>query len=276
MIYSNRVMVADETLLNEGFFEEIDRWKTHNQNHALTKFKSNTISDDDYEKIKSYILTMRQTEDYQEYKKAFDRFCTYCHILPRGVIIRTYDLTRGKEDRNSLYVEYTYNTKKITLPEGTVLYHMSKVGGITELIPAFKGKSARGFLYDKPRIYFTIRKNMPKFLADYKFNEKLHMYVCKEPIRQAYVDPLVWSNLQGAVYVESNKPIKVEEITKEKADKKAAELARKREAETLSNRGDKGAALKNESAFNEEDEFSFEHFYGFITESGLILDTSEE
>ena len=273
MIYSNdNVILEDTSLLEVNFFEEIDRWKTHNQNHTISKFKSNTISDADYEMLKDLIMTMRECEGYEEYSKAFNRFCRYCHVLPRGVIIRRYDLKRGKEDRNSLYVEYTYNTKKMTLPEGTILYHMSSVPDITELKPFFRGKSGRGYLYDKPRIYFTIRKNMPKFLADYRGkrrNEKLHMYICKEPIKNVYVDPLVWSSIQGAVYIETNKPVKVEELTENSKSliNKIFPLSEEepREKEHISSRSESGI-------IEEETGFDMNHFLNFISENGLELD----
>lgn len=262
MIYSNDfLIVADDTLLETNFFEEIDRWKTSNQNHSIQKFKSTRLSDDEYERMKLCIDTMKGTEDYAEYKKAFDRFCYFCHIVPRGVIIRSFDLKKGKPDHHTLYVEYTYNTKKMELPEGTTLYHMSKVGGIKELLPFFQGKAARGYLYDKPRIYFTIRKNMPKFLADYKPNEKLHMYICKENIKHVYVDPLVWSNLQGAVYVETNKPIKVEEVTESSIDKIMNMIT-----------GGRHKAESEEKPVDESADFDIDHFLNFVTENGLILE----
>lgn len=134
--------------------------------------------------------------------------------MPRGVIIRSYSIEKGKEkDRNTLSMEYAYNTKRITLDDSVKLYHMSKIDNITELKPCFRGKSERGYLYDKPRIYFTIRKNMTKLMADYKLNTKMYMYECKEKIRYAYVDPLLPSKiLSGAIYVETTKPIRVEKI----------------------------------------------------------------
>ena len=43
--------------------------------------------------------------------------------------------------------------------------------------------------------------------------KKMHKYECKQDIKEVYVDPLVWNgNLQGAVYVETNNPIPVEEM----------------------------------------------------------------
>ena len=127
--------------------------------------------------------------------------------MPNGTIITKYDI-----DGDELNVEYSYNTKKIKLPEDLALYHLSRTEGIKNLIPQFKGKSDRGYLYDKPRIYFTINKYMPKFLADYKPTEKMHKYRCKENIQDVYVDPLVWNQFQGAVYVSTNKEVPVEEV----------------------------------------------------------------
>jgi hypothetical protein len=93
------------------------------------------------------------------------------------------------------------------------LYHISKVAGIKELIPAYRCKSAKGYLYESPRVYFTIHKEMPKFLADYKWYENMHKYVSKVDFKEVYVDPLVWNGkIQGAVYVESYKNIPVEEM----------------------------------------------------------------
>ena len=223
-VYGRNITTIEEsldifTVVEEGvigdFFENINKWKTHNEKHSVNKFISNSISDENYEKLKNDIDIMKTVESYDEYKKAFNRFCYFCNIAPRGVILRKYELKKGdKENKNSIIVEYANNTKKISLPKGVKLYHMSKVDNIKELIPVFRGKSERGYLYDKPRIYFTIRKNMPKFLADYKLTQKMNLYLCKQDIKEVYVDPLVWNYTQGAVYIETNKPISVEELRK--------------------------------------------------------------
>ena len=237
--------VVEEGVISD-FFENINKWKTHNEKHSINKFISNSLSDEDYNKLKNDIDIMKTTELYDEYKKAFNRFCYYCNIAPRGVILRKYELKKGeKENKNSIVVEYVNNTKKITLPEGIKLFHMSKVPNIKELIPVFRGKSERGYLYDKPRIYFTIRKNMPKFLADYKPTQKMNMYLCKQDIKQVYVDPLVWNYAQGAVYIEINKPVPVEELRKND---------------------------KEEQKDVVEESFNFEDFYNFISENGLMIE----
>lgn len=248
--------IGSEQLLEGNFFEEIDRWKTSNQDHSIQKFKSNILSDEEYEKVNSLITTMKKTNDFSEYSKAFAKFCYFCHIVPRGVILKKYDLKKGKEsNRHQLYVEYSYNTKKITLPEDTILYHMSSVDGIKALNPVFRGKSVKGFMYDKPRVYFTIRKNMPRFLADYKMNEKLHMYICEAPIKQVYVDPLVWSSIQGAVYVETNTPIPVKQIETSMIKKILDGIKTK------------------DGTVEESTDFNFDHFLQFVTENGLVMDT---
>ena len=210
-IYGNKIINIEEA---SDMKELEDEWKTANQNHSKKVFKSNVLSENEYNNLFDLRKIMKTTDDYTEYKKAFEKVCRFCHIVPRGTIITKFIIKSGsKENKNSVLVEYSYNTKKIKLPEGMKLYHLSKVEGITELQPQFRGKSAKGYFYDKPRIYFTIHKRMPKFLADYKIHEKMHKYECKVPISDVYVDPLVWNkSFQGAVYVEINKPVPVEEM----------------------------------------------------------------
>jgi hypothetical protein len=90
---------------------------------------------------------------------------------------------------------------------------MSKIGGIKALEPTFRGKSERGYLYDKPRIYFTINKNLPKLAADYALTEKMYKYKCLENIKYVYVDPLIRNRLMGAVYIETDSPVPVKSLT---------------------------------------------------------------
>ena len=195
------------------FMDQMNKWKTTDQSKNKKTFKSTAISDKDFENIESLVHTLRTADDYKEYKSAFDKFCRIIHIVSRGVIICKIKLKKGKEDMNTLEVEYSFNVCKIKIPKGSALYHITKVPGITELVPQFRGKSERGYLYDKPRVYFTLRKHMNKLNADYNiFSGKMHTYICKQDIKEAYVDPLLWSYIKGAIYVESNKPIPVEDI----------------------------------------------------------------
>jgi hypothetical protein len=204
--------VLDEGALKD-FIETIKNWKTSNNNHAQRSFKSNSITDEEYEELKKIIETLTASDvKYRDYKKAFKDLCTFCHTIPTGTIITKYNLKKGDKDHNILEVEYGENTKKMKLPEGVKLFHMSKVPNIQKLIPQFRGKAERGYLYEKPRIYFTINKYMPRFLADYTKGEKVYKYEVKENIQDVYVDPLVWNVSQGAVYIETNNPVPVKEV----------------------------------------------------------------
>ena len=260
----NNEELLDESFIDKETMEVIKNWKTRNENHRKSVFKSTSLSDEEYNKLKDIVDTLKKEDvEYAEYKKAFDKLCYFIRIVPRGVIITKCNLKKGSSDNNNeLYVEYSSNNKKIKLPEGTKLYHLSKIGGIKQLIPQFKGKSERGYLYDKPRIYFTIRKSMPKFLADYKLTDKMHKYECKENITDVYVDPLVWTNAQGAVYVEVNKPITVEE----KGIKKEGNSKENDNKESDDNSKEES---KNESSID------FDLLLNFVTEFGLTINEEE-
>ena len=54
---------------------------------------------------------------------------------------------------------------------------------------------------------------MPKFAADYKHNEEVHLYEVTDQIpSDVYVDPLLPNKLASAVYVETTKPLKCKEV----------------------------------------------------------------
>ena len=190
--------------------KSIGRWCTgaKKKKQRIKEYYNNSISDEEYDMLKEYITSMKSADKYDDYKKPFVKFCKFCSILPEHVIITKYKLKK-KEDHNSLHVEYSNYNKKIELPEGVNLYHISKVPNIKALRPAFQGKSERGYLYDKPRIYFTLYKKMPKFLADYTIHDKVYKYKVNKNIRSVYVDPLVWLFAYGAVYIETNVEVPV-------------------------------------------------------------------
>ena len=190
-------------------------WKLADKTSTRKQFKSDNVTEEEFEELKGLIKIMRTCETYQEYKPAFWKFCKYCHIAPEGTILVKIKLKSGsKEDHNSLYVEYAYNNKKIKLDESKHLFHISKIEGIKELQPFFRGKSERGFLYDKPRIYLTVYEKMPRIMADYGSSAKINYYKVNKEISEAYVDPLLPLAAQGAVYIETNRPIPVEEVKK--------------------------------------------------------------
>lgn len=214
------LIIVDESSFDE-LMDLMKKWKTSNENNLKKTYKSNSLSKEEYEDLKKVIEELHTLENYNQYKKKFDYLCKFIGISPDGVVITKCKLTEGsKEDNSSLEVIYTSNTKKISLPEDIKLYHMSKTPGIDALNPQFRarGKSEDGYLCSSPRVYFTIFKNMPKVMADYKPTDKLTYYEAKQRITEVYVDPIVWVKAMGAVYVETKTPIPVRVVNrKEKA-----------------------------------------------------------
>lgn len=200
--------VIDEISLKE-FMDTIKNWKTSNFKNKKSSFISNSLSDEEYDEVKGYIDTMVDPQvKFNEYHQAFNALCKFCFIEPRGTIITSYNVKRGPEDgKHTIELEYIANTKKIKLPDGIKLFHISKIPGITKLVPQFKGKSGKGYLYERPRVYFTIRNFLSKLHGN-----KTYSYECTANIHDVYVDPLVWKARQGAVYVESDTDIPVKEV----------------------------------------------------------------
>lgn len=195
--------------------ESDSNWRLQEDSKKRKIFESSNVLENDYQRLNDLIRIMRTCKGYAEYKRAFDEFCNYCHINSNGTILTDIVIRSGKtDDTNYIKVEYSYNTRPVKLPEGSKLYHMSSLGGLTELQPFFRGKSAKGFLYDKPRIYLTTKIKMPKFAADYKSNESVHKYEVTQDVStlQLFVDPLLANKMFAAIYVETTRPIKCKEI----------------------------------------------------------------
>lgn len=195
------------------------KWKTASDSNKPKEFKSSSISDEEYMKLKKVFEVLHnETEDYGKYKKAFNYLCKACHIATDGTIITKYKLSKSKnEDENVLEVSYAYNTKAISLPEGTKLYHQTVVKGIKELIPRWKlrGKNESGYLCDKPRVYLTMSKSLPRISTDNKLTTKLYSYEVVNTPAKVFVDPLLPDVFQKAVYVETTTPIPVRVIDNE-------------------------------------------------------------
>lgn len=215
-------MNSNDQVLQELFVDKEtkeflkSKWSTSSDKSRPKDFKSSSITDEEYMRLKEVFKVLREeTEDYAKYKRAFNSLCKACHIVPDGTIITKYKLTKSKEeDKNILEVSYAYNTKAITLPAGTKLYHQTVVKGIKELIPRWKlrGKNESGYLCDKPRVYLTMSKSLPRISTDNKLNTKLYSYEVITTPTKVFVDPLLPDVFQKAVYVETMNPIPVRPI----------------------------------------------------------------
>lgn len=215
-------MNSNDQVLQELFVDKEtkeflrSKWSTSSDKSRPKDFKSSSITDEEYMRLKEVFKVLREeTEDYAKYKRAFNSLCKACHIVPDGTIITKYKLSKSKEeDKNILEVSYAYNTKAITLPAGTKLYHQTVVKGIKELIPRWKlrGKNDSGYLCDKPRVYLTISKSIPRISTDNKLNTRLYSYEVITTPTKVFVDPLLPDVFQKAVYVETTDPIPVRPV----------------------------------------------------------------
>ena len=214
---NNNDQVLQELFVDKETKEFLkSKWSTSSDKSRPKDFKSSSITDEEYMRLKEVFKVLREeTEDYAKYKRAFNSLCKACHIVPDGTIITKYKLTKSKEeDKNILEVSYAYNTKAITLPAGTKLYHQTVVKGIKELIPRWKlrGKNESGYLCDKPRVYLTMSKSLPRISTDNKLNTRLYSYEVITTPTKVFVDPLLPDVFQKAVYVETMNPIPVRPV----------------------------------------------------------------
>ena len=211
-------LFSKKRTMNEAFFDNKETKEIINKlipRESVDSSKNNfssKLDDSEYKEMKEIFNILNNSEDYTEYKKAFEKLCKFCHIVPNGTIITKHTITGNENSGYTLDVEYSYNNKKISLPSNVALYHQSKVDNISELIPAFRGKSEKGYLYYKPRVYLTIRQSLPKISTDYAFGTKLHTYICMKNIKDVYVDPLLNASINGAVYVEGSAKIPVKKL----------------------------------------------------------------
>lgn len=168
---------------------------------------------------------------YSEYKKCYKYFCTLAGIPDKGTIIEwiTFGKDKTDKDQDVVNIKYSKGLHIINIPEGMILYHSSPAKGIKELIPTFKSKTKGKYFYPSNRVFFTIQKD----INPYKFGlgkgkiintgstTKLWKYTPKKRYQEVYMDPTY--SLKGeiglrSVYVETDKPIPVIDITNMQSD----------------------------------------------------------
>lgn len=182
--------------------------------------KHSDLTENDYNKLKKLEDEMRAATEYGPYKKAFDAFCHMLKIKPTIIFKIKYSSTK---DRYMVDVTYSDVDKEITIPNGSVITHVSP-NEFNELKPQFKSKAAEGvatrggYFYSTPRVYVTINPDMPNTMADLKTGAKVNKYIIPENIRTAKVDAAFNSYKIGACYIETKFPIKVTKVTKEQED----------------------------------------------------------
>lgn len=62
------ILICDP-ICESNIMAQLDTWSTSSQVQRIQKFKSNKLTDDEYERMKSCIDIMTSTDNYDEYKK---------------------------------------------------------------------------------------------------------------------------------------------------------------------------------------------------------------
>lgn len=168
---------------------------------------------------------------YNEYKKCYKFFCNLAGIPDKGTIIEWITFGTDKTDKvqKVVNIKYSRGLHVINIPDGMILYHSSPAKNIKELIPTFKSKTQGKYFYPSNRVFFTVQKD----INPYKFGlgkgkiintgstVKLYKYTPKKEYREAYMDPTYSLKCEiglRSVYVETDSPIPVIDITKYQSD----------------------------------------------------------
>lgn len=188
--------------------------RTNHKNEKTVKFENIF----ECNVVKTLLNRLHHTNSFHEYSSYFKKFCDKLHIPDKDVVVTKCKFKGNNKDGYSADVGYATSPIRVIIPQGYSCYHKTTQNGLKELKPFYCGKSAMGYIYDKPRIYFTIKKNMNNFAADIsvfkgkKADQKTHLYVIDEPVRTAYIDPLLKTYMFGAFYIETDVPVKVKQI----------------------------------------------------------------
>ena len=207
-----------------------NQWKRMSDKFVMHKWIIRYIKDDaENKKIHQMFELMSTTENYSEYQKCYKYFCNIAGIPTKGTIIEWITFGKDKTDKTQdvINIKYSKGLHIINIPEGMMLYHSSPAKGIDKLIPSFRSKSKGKYFYPTNRVFFTIQKDINPYkfgLGKGKFintgsTVSLYKYTPKKTYSEVYMDPTY--SLKGeiglrSVYVETNSPIPVIDITNQK------------------------------------------------------------
>lgn len=211
------------SFLNENIIDDVkkkivntkelkDQWKKVADKFVKHKWIYRYINDKQKEQLeKHYAILTDENCNYSTYKRSFKFICNFIGIPNTGVIIENMIIQKDNEDKDQyeLALKYSKGLVKVNIPEGVNLIHVSNVKNIKELIPSFRSKTKGKYMYPSKRIFFTVTKDIKPTQAGLE-GQKTSRYTPKEHITQAYIDPTYSDFKSGAIYVETDRPIPVE------------------------------------------------------------------
>lgn len=185
------------------------------------KGESEPMDPDLEDKIFKLGLICRSTNDYGEYKSAYDELCDILGF-PRDAVFMP-----GSSSKNDLKNGYfLWRTKGVseketlTLKPGTKLYHTSSIKGLTELKPSFRTTAAADTMYPTQRVYFFLKNPGSRFTTNNakKFkritgDEYVYEYIVNSPMKVKIDTEALSSSYRKAIFIETDTPIPVKEVT---------------------------------------------------------------
>lgn len=182
----------------------IYRYTDNKQKERLEKYYNMLTSDD---------------VSYADYKKAFRYICSFMGIPKDTVIIEDMVFKKDDKDKDQdiIALRYSKGLAKVKIPENVKLIHVSPAENIKELIPSFRSKVKGKYMYPSKRCFFTVAKDIKPNHAGLE-KTKTTRYTTKNHIDTAYIDPTYADFSSGSIYIETDKPIPVENYEKKMLD----------------------------------------------------------
>lgn len=192
--------------------KEFDKiWAKSNSN--IKKFKNiwKSMSPREYKDWKSKYNILRTTENYGRYKRVYNDMKKIFGITDKNTVIRRFKTEKNNKGGYDVKCEVSIGARKIIIPNGTRLTHVSPAAGITELKPTYRSKNGDSFFYPTKRVYFTLQKDVDVHSAGLHGMQQ-NKYTPVEDIKTAYIDPCAGDRKFGYIYVETDYPIRIKPI----------------------------------------------------------------
>lgn len=223
----DQIKFDEQSLLDEHFFSDAkskivntkdlwDQWRKAASHFVKHKWIYRYIDDAQKQKLEHhYEILCNENTNYSSYKRSFQYICRFMGLPSTGIIIENIIFAKDKQDKDQWEIacKYSKGLIKVKIPDGINLIHVSPVSGIKELIPAFRSKTKGKYMYPSKRIFFTVAKDIKAKQAGLE-GKKTSRYTPKEKFTTAYIDPTYSEFSSGAIYIETDKPIPVENFEK--------------------------------------------------------------
>lgn len=217
MVQSRTLYVLNTALYNasgkgsSGKFKSDKNAGIAQKRYGNSETRINIKNLDQSSSAKEILTKLRNSSSYNQYKKIFDDVLSQYNRTNVSAL-KMLDL----EKHNKL-VFLTYSSMKpMILKKGTKLYHISKCATIDALNPIYKCRDNITF-YARPRVYFIDKLVNPKSVLPDADGANIYEYTCTKDTT-AYRDNEYGSWFHHCIYLESETPLKVKNITDEVKD----------------------------------------------------------